>query len=401
MHKEPAIIISTPQSWDIEIDSTIKNLAMEFARTRPVIYLNSPLDHMTRLRRPSSKSFEHKLSVLMGQQTELRVVHDQLMVLDFPFMLFSINKLPFVWLFNFFNYLNNWRIARYLKIKLRSLGFDEIILFADTDIYRSFYLKDLLKPKLSVYYKRDQFVGVDFWKPHGVRLEPLLMKKSDLVIVNSSFFAQEAKRFNPNCFDVETGVNLQQFNAEIIPPEPEDMQQIPHPRIGYFGVIFTLRLDIDLIDFITRERPDCQFVMVGPEDDAFASHPMHQRKNVWFLGKKTPAEIPAYTQYFDVCFNPQVVNNITDGNYPLKVDQYLALGKPVVATSTHTMKHIFASTCYLASSQEAFASQIDRAIEEMSDNAKREARLALARSHSWDNIAGKILKIMNEYVSPQ
>ena len=54
----------------------------------------------------------------------------------------------------------------------------------------------------------------------------------------------------------------------------------------------------------------------------------------------------------DVCINPQKVNPITDGNYPLKIDEYLAMGKPVVATRTHTMEDVFASHTHLASSIE-------------------------------------------------
>ena len=398
MEKEPVIVISTPQSWDIEIDSTIKNLAREFAVKRRVIFMNSPLDHITRLRNPDNRSYRHKLAVVQGREPDLRIISQNLLVLDFPFMLFSVNKLPWAWLFNIFNYVNNWRIARYLKKRLKALQCNEIVLFADTDIYRSYYLKELLKPKLSVYYKRDQVIGFDYFKRHGVRLEPLLMKKSDLVITNSSYFAEQARAHNRDSFDVETGVDTEAFSPLVARPEPDDMKPIPHPRIGYFGVIITERIDMSLLDAITLQRPDYQFVMVGPEDDAYAAHPMHTRKNVWFLGKKDPTEIPAYAQYFDICFNPQVVNEITMGNYPLKVDQYLALGKPVVATKTHTMQHIFASTCYLANTPEAFATQIDKALHEIDNPELRRQRLNLAASHSWRNIADKIWTIIANFL---
>ncbi len=393
------MVISTPQSWDIEIDSTIKNLAREFSATRQVVYLNSPLDMLTCLRRPATPVFAHKWAVVRGKCPDMRRINERLLVLDFPFVLFSVNKLPFAWLFNAFNYINNWLIARYVRKRLGQMGMGEMVLFADTDIYRSFYLKDLLKPVLSVYYKRDQVIGFDYWKVHGSRLEPLLMKKSDLVILNSLYFAQQAREHNPRSYDVETGVDTEQFDPGVSRPEPEDMAAIPHPRIGYFGVIITRRLDIALMDAVTLARPDYQFVLVGPEDEEFRAHSMHQRDNVWFLGHKTPEEIPAYTQYFDVCINPQLVNDITMGNYPLKVDQYLAMGKPVVATTTHTMEHIFSQTCYLASSPEAFALQLDRALLEADKEALRKQRLALAREHSWANVAAKILSILDKHTT--
>ena len=75
-------------------------------------------------------------------------------------------------------------------------------------------------------------------------------------------------------------------------------------------------------------------------------------------------ELPKYIQHFDICINPQILNSITDGNYPLKIDEYLAMGKPIVATSTHTMRSIFAGHTHLAVSTEEWIIALKAAANE-------------------------------------
>jgi glycosyltransferase involved in cell wall biosynthesis len=111
---------------------------------------------------------------------------------------------------------------------------------------------------------------------------------------------------------------------------------------------------------------------------------------VIFTGIKKPEELPLYMSFFDVCINPQLVNMVTIGNYPRKVDEYLAMGKPIVATQTRAME-IFSSYVYLAENKESFALLIQRAIDENTEELQV-ARRAFASSHSWENCANEIYK---------
>ena len=115
------------------------------------------------------------------------------------------------------------------------------------------------------------------------------------------------------------------------------MENIPRPIIGYVGWVTSRRLDANLLYQVALRCPQYSFVMVGGEDDFFKKHPLHSLSNVHFLGQKKQIETISYMSHFDVCMNPQLVNEITIGNYPRKVDEYLALGKPVIATKTLTM----------------------------------------------------------------
>lgn len=91
------------------------------------------------------------------------------------------------------------------------------------------------------------------------------------------------------------------------------------------------------------------------------------------------------------------MNDITDGNYPLKIDEYLAMGKPTVATSTHTMRHIFANHTHLATTPEEWLSAIDRAVTEADDEELAKQRIAFAETHSWGHSVKKIYDIIDNF----
>mgnify|MGYP003367415509 CR=1 FL=1 len=391
-------IITSLQTWDIEIGSTIKNTALEISKQNRVLYINTPMDISIRLRgNRQSPSYIRRMAVIKGETSPLRQINANMWVLDCPFMLFSANFLPAP-LFNIVNRKNNARIARWIVEQAAALDFKNYIHLIDTDIYRSRYLKEYIHPSVSIYYRRDYVIGEAYWRRHGTRLEPELAASADLVLANSTRFAAELQAYNPHTYPIETGVNLKLYNPAKKYETPGDMQDIPRPIIGYMGTINSTRLDGDLLYQIISQRPDYSFVFTGPEDDIFRRNRIHSLKNAYFTGQKKVDELPAYIAAYDVCINPQMVNEITDGNYPLKIDEYLAMGKPTVATSTHTMRHIFANHTHLATTPEEWLSAIDRAVTEADDEELAKQRIAFAETHSWGHSVKKIYDIIDNFL---
>ena len=193
-------IITSLQSWDIEIGTTIKNTALEISKKNRVLYVNPPLDLMTRLKGEKTISYTRSIDVIKKRVSPLRQINQNLWVIDSPFILYSINRLPFNALFDLFNYFNNKKIANQILKTIKDLKFEKYIHLIDTDIYRSQYLKELIKPFLSIYYCRDFVIGIDYWKKNGTRLEPLLAAKSDMVLANSTYFEKRFKEYNSNTF---------------------------------------------------------------------------------------------------------------------------------------------------------------------------------------------------------
>jgi len=94
-----------------------------------------------------------------------------------------------------------------------------------------------------------------------------------------------------------------------------------------------------------------------------------------------------------IYINPQILNDTTIGNYPRKIDEYLAMGKATVATETKAMS-IFAEFTYLAKTKEDYLSFIQKALDEDNEE-KRNARIEFARSHTWENSVAEIYKAIN------
>jgi glycosyltransferase involved in cell wall biosynthesis len=256
-------------------------------------------------------------------------------------------------------------------------------------------LKELLSPSLSIYYLRDFLQGFAWWKKHASVLEPELIRKSDIVLANSMYFAEYSSKINPRSYYMGQGCDLDNFNPDRQDPVPDDIAAIPHPIIGYIGALDSERLNPDIITALAKAQPSWNIVLVGPEDDHFSQSPLHQLPNVHFLGGKPFGQLPAYVQAFDVCINPQWNNEITKGNYPLKIDEYLAMGRPVVATRTMAMK-IFDGHVYLANSPDDYETLVKRALSE--DNpGRRQERTRFARTHSWENCMTEFYRAVAEY----
>lgn len=388
--KNRCFLFTGLQPWDIPIGSNAIDIAREVSKQNKVLYVNSPLDMMTLVKGEKKPEYERRLAVLRRKEAPLRKLSESLWVLDLPFVAWSVNDLPDGWLFDRFNALNSRRIFRYARKIAQELGFSDLIHFIDNDIYRSFYSKEFLEPDLSVYYRRDNLQPFNYWKKHAPRLEPKLIAKSDLVVCNSAQLAAFAHSFNANTHDIGQGLDLSAYDASLTYEHPVLLKSIPRPMIGYIGDITSLRLDPDLMCAVAKKRPDYQFVIIGREDAVFQSHELHQLTNVHFPGSIPKSAVAEHMAAFDVCINPQKMNEITMGNYPRKIDEYLAMGKPVVATKTDMMA-LFSKHVHLCSTVEEYLDALDKALQETTpqDRAKR---IEFAQSHSWTNNVSTIYK---------
>jgi len=377
------------QPWDIEIGSNNKNIALEFSKHNRVLYVNSPLDRKTVLKHKSSPKIQKRIDVVDKKQDALKQVEPNLWIYYPDEIIESINWITNSLIYSRLNKINNKRFARSIKKAIEQLGFENYILFNDNDIFRSFYLKELLKPKISIYYSRDFMLAVDYWKQHGEKMEPELIAKSDICVANSVYLANYCKQYNPNSFYVGQGCDIDEFThfkGEI----PADVAAIKGPIIGYVGALQHIRLDIELLKYIALKNPEYSFVLVGPEDEEFKVSDLHQIENVHFLGSKPATLMPSYIKAFDVCLNPQIVNEVTIGNYPRKIDEYLAMGKPVIATQTEAMT-VFADHVYLGKTFDDYVTFIKQALLEDSPQLQQQ-RISFAATHTWENSVKQIYK---------
>jgi teichuronic acid biosynthesis glycosyltransferase TuaH len=168
------------------------------------------------------------------------------------------------------------------------------------------------------------------------------------------------------------------------------VKNIKKPIIGYIGALNSERLDIKLLTELATRLNDYNFILVGQEDAIFEKSDLHKMPNVHFTGNQDFSQLPNYLYSFDVAINPQLFNEITIGNYPRKIDEFLAAGIPAVATETPTMMP-FSEYVYLGKTVDDYITLIHKAIAEDSID-KRLARKEFASNHNWKNSVGLLLQ---------
>lgn len=393
--KNRDIIVIGIQPWDIEIGSNCKNIAEIMSRENRVLYVNAPLDRKSRWSERKTEKIKKRIRVIKGNQDAIEQLTPGLWVLNPPTIVESINMLPDGRLFDFMNRINNRRFAREIRNAAKRLGFSNYFLFNDSNIFLGFYQNELLKPARYIYYMRDNLMQVPFWRKHGLRLEPQLIRKADIVVNNSTMLADYGKKYNVHSYMVGQGCDIDAYNNDIHDfIIPDEILRLKRPILGYVGFLSTRRLNISLMEDLAKARADWTIVLVGPEDDGFKVSLLHQLPNVFFTGPRKPEELPAYIQGFDVCINPQIINELTMGNYPRKIDEYLAMGKPTVASSTNAMDY-FSEFVYLGTTTGDYINLIEKALVENSTElvAKRKE---FARGHTWENNVNAIYKAIEE-----
>ncbi len=389
------IVMVGLQPWYFKTGCNAKNIATLLAQHNRVLYVNVPIKRKAYHAKNPDPKLQPHMEVLRTGQERLKPIAENLWEFYPGSLIESVNWLPSTAVFRLVDHINNRRFSRNIREAMTTLGFTDIILFNDNDIYNGFYLKELLNPSVYIYYLRDFLQGFAYWKKHATVLEPELIRKADVVLTNSLYFTQYSEGINPRSYYMGQGCDFEYFDPEKIVGKPQDIADIPHPIVGYIGALDSERLDPEIIALFARALPAWNVVLVGPEDDVFRQSTLHNIPNVHFLGGKPFAQLASYVAAFDVCINPQRKNEITKGNYPLKIDEYLAMGKPVVATNTVAMQ-IFKDHAYLAEQPEEYPALLQKALGQNTPAMEQE-RMRFARTHSWENCMIPFYQAVNDF----
>lgn len=195
--------------------------------------------------------------------------------------------------------------------------------------------------------------------------EAELMKLADVVFTGGHSLYEAKKHNHHNIHPFPSSIDFSHFSqARQRLVEPDDQINIPHPRVGFYGVIDE-RFDIELLMQMADLRPDLHFVIVGPVvkiDPASLPH----RSNIHYLGKKDYHALPLYLAGWDCAMMPFAKNDSTRFISPTKTPEFLAAGRPVVSTSIRDVVHPYGTNklVHIADTPEDFVDCIDLAMEE-------------------------------------
>ena len=158
-----------------------------------------------------------------------------------------------------------------------------------------------------------------------------MLARADLVFTGGQSLYEAKRGQHPRVFAFPSSVDAAHFaRARRATDDPADQAAIPHPRLGFFGVIDE-RMDLDLLAAIADARPDWHLVIIGPVVKVDPAS-YRERANIHYLGKKDYQELPGYLAGWDVALLPFAINESTRFISPTKTPEYLAAGKPVVST---------------------------------------------------------------------
>ncbi len=253
-------------------------------------------------------------------------------------------------------------------------------------------------PVLTVYDCMDELAQFKFAPPALREREQELFKKADLVFTGGQRLYEAKREQHDDAHAFPSSIDKAHFSQARDPKlaEPADQASIPHPRVGFFGVVDE-RLDIELLGHLATNHPEWQFVIIGPVvkiDPATLPH----NKNIHYLGGKNYQELPAYLRGWDVATLLFARNESTEFISPTKTPEYLAAGRPVVSTSIRDVVRPYGdlNLVQIADDPKDFGKAIAYALEQGKDADWRTRTDDYLATISWDLTWQNMVNLMQE-----
>jgi UDP-galactopyranose mutase len=229
--------------------------------------------------------------------------------------------------------------------------------------------------------------------------EAELFKRSDLVFTGGQSLYEVKRDQHKNVYAFPSSIDAAHFaQARCTVDEPLDQAEIPHPRLGFFGVIDE-RMDIELLDAVAQARPDWHLVIIGPVVKIDPAD-LPRRENIHYLGGKSYTELPSYLAGWDVALLPFARNESTRFISPTKTPEYLAAGCAVVSTSIRDVVRPYGDEglVHIADTPEEFVEAIEAAMSQ--DAAARLLEVdAFLSQTSWDQTWGRMAELIEDVVT--
>ncbi|RFZ92185.1 glycosyltransferase [Mucilaginibacter conchicola] len=306
----------------------------------------------------------------------------------FPPLVFPVSFLPDGALYRKLLKYNGWLLKRTVRKALKELDMeDELINFTSFNPGMGVMTGHKFKEKTLIYHCYDEIKGAHSWlSRHGLRLESIFMKMADAVIVTSQGLYDSKKDEAKQCYVVKNAVKVDLFKKGF-KAEPDKSKTV----IGYVGTVDD-RSNYEILEHLFTNMPDAEFVFVGRILSERGVAILKKYPNVKVEGAKRPEELPAYLQTFSVGIIPFVKDDLTKGIYPMKINEYLAAGLPVVSTNFGDISD-FAGLVKITDDKEDFLRAV--LAEIISDSAdKRASRLQTAEGNTWNKRAEELSDVI-------
>ena len=407
MLKDSDIIIFSLSRWDAPYSSPSFSLAKEFAKNSNVFYIDHPFSIKDVLLKYKTPAVQSRRDALLRGKNIYRKSEKfpERLTMVTPRITLPINFLPEGLLYNTLARWNDKIIFNTIRQIIRDFNVQKFIFFNAFDPY---FCRDFpvdINPVKKVYQSMDDLTQVGYTARHGTRLEEDIIRKFDLTLTTSRELRRLKLKYSDQVYLHPNAADFSSFKRALSEKFPRPAELIPAEGkkiIGYTGNIES-RIDYQLLKAVIEYHPDKIIAMVGP-----VTTPEHktiglsQYPNVIMTGSKKIEQLPAYLQYFDCALIPFKKNTLTKSIYPLKINEYLAAGRPVVATDFSEDIQGFKDVIYIGGEPGEFVQMIDQAIRENNEEKIR-ARTAVANTNTWTARVEKFWEIVensNTVLSP-
>jgi len=253
------------------------------------------------------------------------------------------------------------------------------------------------RPRLAIYDCMEEFSRNRFASREIQLQETELLSIADLVFTSGYSLYESKKKLHPRVYPFPNSIDKDHFlHARHISFDPPDQQAIPHVRIGYYGVIDE-RMDMPLLERVSRLRPHWRFILVGPvvniDPDMLPNF-----HNIYYLGSKLYGDLPHYLAGWDIAMIPFIRNESTRFINPAKTPEYLAAGKPVISTPINDVIRYYGNKglVKIAGTPEEFVRVAEEELNMSAEDRNRwqEKVDDFLDTNSWDKISAEMLKLI-------
>lgn len=376
------------------------SMAKELAKTQRVFYVNHPysLKDVVSGWRQGDAALRHRLPRLLTgrmQYETLESIPHNFVAIQPPLTL-PINWLPKGAIYNFFQRINNGIILRTIKKVMRDHAIKDFVFINCYDPFYAGWLPASFGAKACIYHCIDDITQNAYTDKHGTDLENEAARNADITFVTSTNLkklkAPYARRIETYFNAADTAI-FEKVRTETY-PQPAELAGRTGKVIGFVGNLDELRIDYPLLKKVALAHPDKTLLLVGPVNSPEpVAIGLDKLPNVVFAGSRKIADLPPLMQYMDCVLIPFLCNTLTKSIYPLKINEYLAAGKPVVTTSFSDDIRTFSDCTYLADHHEAFVQLIEKAVNE-NDATAVQRRTDRANANTWTARIEQLWKIL-------
>ena len=252
-----------------------------------------------------------------------------------------------------------------------------------------------LTPRAVVYDCMDELAAFAGAPPAMRQREEELLTRADVVFTGGQTLYESKRHSHPNVHAFPSSVDLEHFSrGRVSQADRDDQAHIPHPRLGFFGVVDE-RMDLELLRRVSELRPDWQLVIVGPVVKIDPSV-LPVAANIHYLGPKSYDELPSYIAGWDVALLPFARNEATRYISPTKTPEYLAAGKPVVSTSIRDVVRPYGvqGLARIADDPDDFVAAVEAALAEDPGERLRQADAFLTQT-SWEGTWTRMYRLIS------